>query len=147
MQTQWSWLLQLTMCLETHLKQAAQYYKVHALAIPRKLYNYLKSGMKLKSSKTICDKSCLFCCLRSLANFRILYIYILKCSYICLWKFVDGGSLNLSRLFLGGEGGGGEWPEGFRGQPGDLDMFSKELLNMTVFVTLGTWGMITTMNS
>jgi hypothetical protein len=28
MQTQWSWLLQLTMCLETHLKYASSYYQV-----------------------------------------------------------------------------------------------------------------------
>ena len=29
MQTQWSWLLQLTMCLETHLKHASHYYKFY----------------------------------------------------------------------------------------------------------------------
>ena len=28
MQTQWSWLLQLTQCLDTHLKAAAAYFKV-----------------------------------------------------------------------------------------------------------------------
>ena len=28
MQTQWSWLLQLTMCFETHLKHATAYYQV-----------------------------------------------------------------------------------------------------------------------
>ena len=28
MQTQWSWLLQLRMCLDTHLKHVTQYYKV-----------------------------------------------------------------------------------------------------------------------
>ena len=31
MQTQWSWLLQLTMCLETHLKHASQYHQVSNL--------------------------------------------------------------------------------------------------------------------
>ena len=29
MQTQWTWLLQLTSCLETHLKHATRYHKVN----------------------------------------------------------------------------------------------------------------------
>lgn len=28
MQAQWSWLLQLTLCLETHLKHATAFYQV-----------------------------------------------------------------------------------------------------------------------
>lgn len=29
MQTQWAWLLQLTLCLETHLKHASSYYQFY----------------------------------------------------------------------------------------------------------------------
>ncbi len=32
MQTQWSWLLQLTMCLETHLRHASHYHQVGTLS-------------------------------------------------------------------------------------------------------------------
>ena len=38
MQTQWSWLLQLSMCLETHLRHASQYHQVNTV-----LYYYIKN--------------------------------------------------------------------------------------------------------
>ena len=33
LQTQWAWLLQLTHCLDTHLKGAANFFKVKAIGL------------------------------------------------------------------------------------------------------------------
>jgi len=45
LQGQWAWLLQLTMCLQSHLEQASQYYKVNSDAYD--LYTVLNSKNKV----------------------------------------------------------------------------------------------------